>query len=101
MVSSILAKSLDAFARLDSESAIKVIEADKEIDNCYDDILQQRGASMREHPSQLDQSLNVMWSARALERIGDHSNNIGEYVVYLVKGRDVRHINAAAAVADD
>ena len=44
MVSSILAKSLDAFARLDSESAIKVIEADKEIDNCYDDTLQQRGA---------------------------------------------------------
>ena len=60
MVSSILAKSLDAFARLDFESAIKVIDADKEIDNCYDDILQQRGASMREHPSQLDQSLNVM-----------------------------------------
>jgi phosphate transport system protein len=101
MVSSILAKSLDAFARLDPESAIKVIDDDEEIDNCYDDILQQRGASMREHPSQLDQSLNVMWSARALERIGDHSKNIGEYVVYLVKGRDVRHINAAAAVADD
>jgi len=99
--SSILSRSLDAFARLDAQSALAVIESDEEIDTAYRNIVRERGASMREQPDDLERALNILWSARALERIGDHSKNIGEYVVYLVKGRDVRHTDAAAAVSED
>jgi len=94
-----LSASLDAFARLDPESAVRVIASDQEIDDAYDGIVKARGIRMRERSEDLDRSLNVLWSARALERIGDHSKNIGEYVVYLVKGQDVRHADAAAVIS--
>lgn len=100
-VSSILSNALDAFARLDASSALSVIKSDEEIDSAYENIVKSRGMSMREQPDDLERALNILWSARALERIGDHSKNIGEYVVYLVKGRDVRHTNAASAVSSD
>ncbi len=100
-VSKILADALDAFARLDSDSALAVIESDEAIDHAYRNIVRSRGMSMREQPNDLERALNILWSARALERIGDHSKNIGEYVVYLVKGRDVRHADAASAITAD
>lgn len=100
LVSSNLSKCLDTFARLDPESAITVINNDEEIDEAYKAILKNRGESMRERRIDLDQALNVMWSARALERIGDHSKNIAEYVVYIVKGRDIRHNKADALRGD-
>ena len=74
----------------DAQSALTVIESDEQIDTAYRDIVRQRGASMREQPDDLERALNILWSARALERIGDHSKNIGEYVVYLVRGQDLR-----------
>ena len=100
-VSTILSNALDAFARLDASSALSVIKSDDEIDTAYENIVKNRGMSMRERPDDLERALNILWSARALERIGDHSKNIGEYVVYLVKGRDVRYTDAASAVSSD
>ncbi len=87
----IVASSLDAFARLDPDGALKVIDADEQIDDHYNNIVRQRGSSMREGSADIDRAMNVIWAARSLERIGDHAKNISEYVVYLVKGKDVRH----------
>lgn len=101
MAADILAAALDAFARRDTDRALAVIAADDAIDSAYKAIVKARGLSLREAPDDVDRTLNILWSARALERIGDHSKNIGEYVVYLVKGKDVRHRNAAAVVSED
>ena len=87
----ILASSLDAFARLDADGAIAAIAADEQIDQGYNAIVRDRGSNMRQDASGIDRAMNVIWAARALERIGDHAKNISEYVVYLVKGQDVRH----------
>ena len=86
-----LKRALDAFARLDIEMALRVIEDDELIDNGYDRILRLCSEQMQSNPTQAKRLLRLMWSARAVERIGDHAKNIGEYVIYLVKGRDVRH----------
>ena len=86
-----LKRALDAFARLDIEMALRVIEDDELIDNGYDRILRLCSEQMQSNPTEVERLLRLMWSARAVERIGDHAKNIGEYVIYLVKGRDVRH----------
>ena len=87
----IVANSLDAFARLDPENALEVIASDEAIDQGYNAILRDRGSNMREDAAGIDRGMSIIWAARSLERIGDHAKNISEYVVYLVKGQDVRH----------
>jgi len=86
-----VARSLDAFARQDAALAIEVIQADEAIDQWYNTIVRERGSSMHTDGSGIDRALNVIWAARALERIGDHAKNISEYLVFQVKGEDVRH----------
>ena len=84
---------LDAYARLDVEASLKVVRDDDEADRVYQDLLRTLMTYMMEDPRTITEVLDVVWAARALERIGDHAKNIGEYVIYLVKGKDIRHID--------
>ena len=90
--------ALDAFSRLDANDALKVVEEDKLVDEQYDAISRQCISLMMEDPRTIRRFLDVAWVARALERIGDHAKNVAEYVVYLVHGRDIRHLGGIAAV---
>lgn len=91
-VQTMLHDSLDAFSRLDSRDALQIVEEDKLVDEEYDMITRQCITLMMEDPRTIKRFMDVSWAARALERIGDHAQNIAEYVIYMVHGRDIRHI---------
>ncbi len=84
--------ALDAFSRLDPNDALQVVEEDKLVDEEYDLISRSCISLMMEDSRTIRRFMDVTWTARALERIGDHSKNICEYVIYLVHGRDIRHL---------
>ena len=91
LAAEIVSKSLNAFARLDTDEAMQTIASDEAIDDAYDELVRRRSSQMREDPDSIERDMSIIWAARALERIGDHAKNISEYVVYLVRGQDVRH----------
>lgn len=91
-----LRKSLDAFARVDETVSYEVARQDREVDASFKATMRQLITFMMEDPRTISSSLDLLFVARAIERIGDHAKNIAEYVVYMVKGRDVRHIGLEA-----
>jgi phosphate transport system protein len=87
-----LRKSLDAFARLDLSMAAQVVRQDELVDEEFRSIMRYLITFMMEDPRTISTSLEILFVAKAIERIGDHAKNMSEYVVYMVKGRDVRHV---------
>ena len=95
-----LRKVLDSYARVNAVSAAEVVRADLEVDDEFKGILRQLITFMMEDPRTITRSIDILFVAKAIERIGDHSKNMSEHVVYLVKGRDVRHKGADAIAAE-
>ncbi|MDP1995918.1 MAG: phosphate signaling complex protein PhoU [Gallionella sp.] len=87
-----LRQSLDAFARLDVAMAAQVVRLDEQVDEEFRAIMRYLITFMMEDPRTISTSLEILFVAKAIERIGDHAKNMSEYVIYMVKGRDVRHV---------
>jgi len=95
LASGLLRKALDAFARLDVTEAVSILKEDDLIDQEFDGFLRKLVTYMMEDPRTISASLDLLFVAKAIERIGDHSKNIAELIIYVVKGADVRHIALA------
>jgi len=90
-VSHMLRDSLDSLARFDADMALQVAREDKAVDMEYKSAIRELITYMMEDPRSISRVMNIIWALRSLERVGDHARNIAEHVIYLVKGRDVRH----------
>lgn len=90
-VRGMLQDGLNGFARLLPEVAVRLVREDAKVDEQYESLLRQYYSYMMEDPRVIRRLLDAIWIARSLERIGDHAKNIGEYIIYLVEGKDLRH----------
>jgi phosphate transport system protein len=93
LASGLLRKALDAFARLDTATAVSILKEDDAIDREFDGFVRKLITYMMEDPRTISASLDLLFLAKAIERIGDHAKNIAEFIIYIVKGADVRHIS--------
>ena len=93
-----LRKALDAFARLDVEAAVDVLRHDDQIDQEFDGLMRKLITYMMEDPRTISSAIDLVFVAKAIERVGDHAKNLAEQIIYIVKGTDVRH-NAVDMVA--
>ncbi len=91
LATALLRKSLDAFARLDTVRAIEVIKQDNEIDRVFEGLMRKLITYMMEDPRTISASIDLVFVAKAIERVGDHAKNLAEQIIYIVKGTDVRH----------
>lgn len=92
-VCTMLRDALDAFARFDVDQAFKVASEDQYIDAEYESIVRQLITYMMEDPRAITRVIDMIWSARSLERIADHAHNVCKHIIYLVEGKDVRHLS--------
>ena len=91
LAAGLLSKALDAFARLDTSTAVAILKEDDLIDREFDGFVRKLITYMMEDPRTISPSLDLLFLAKAIERIGDHAKNIAEFIIYVVKGTDVRH----------
>jgi len=91
LASGLLRKALDAFARLDTTAALSILKEDDLIDQEFNGFVRKLITYMMEDPRMISPSLDLLFLAKAIERIGDHAKNIAEFIIYVVKGEDVRH----------
>ncbi|BCB28564.1 phosphate transport system regulatory protein PhoU [Sulfurimicrobium lacus] len=91
MVLEMLRTALDAFARLDTTAAAQLKRQDVEVDDEFDAVLRHLITFMMEDPRMITTAIDILFAAKAVERVGDHAKNIAGYVVYMAKGKDVRH----------
>ena len=91
LASGLLRKALDAFARLDTAAALSILKEDDQIDAEFDGFVRKLITYMMEDPRTISASLDLLFVAKAIERVGDHAKNIAEFIIYIVKGTDVRH----------
>ncbi len=91
MAAGLLRKALDAFARLDTSAALDILKEDDQLDQEFDGFVRKLITYMMEDPRTISSSLDLLFIAKAIERIGDHAKNIAEFIVYVVKGTDIRH----------
>lgn len=91
LATALLRKALDAFARLDVEKALEVLKQDDQIDKEFDGLLRKLITYMMEDPRTISSSIDLVFVAKAIERVGDHAKNLAEVIIYVVKGTDVRH----------
>jgi len=91
LAASMLRKTLDSFARLDTVMAVAIMKQDNEIDDEYNGFLRKLITYMMEDPRTISPSLDLLFLAKSIERVGDHAKNIAEQIIFIVKGEDVRH----------
>jgi phosphate transport system protein len=95
LAAGLLRKALDAFARLDTQAAVSILKEDDLIDQEFDGFVRKLITYMMEDPRTISPSLDLLFVAKAIERIGDHAKNVAELIIYIVKGADVRHVPMA------
>ncbi len=95
LVQAMLKNALNAFARMSSDGVLDIIRSDEEVDLEYGSIIRQLITQMMEDPRNITRMLDVLWTVRALERIGDHARYICEHLIYLMNGEDIRHLTPA------
>jgi len=88
-----LRRALDSLARREAQDAPEIARQDQEVDEYFKAILRELLTYMMEDPRTISSSIDVIFIAKALERIGDHAKNLSEYVIYMIKGKDVRHVS--------
>jgi phosphate transport system protein len=91
LASAQMRKALDAFARLDATKALEVLKSDDQIDQEFEGLIRKLVTYMIEDPRTISASIDLVFVAKAIERVGDHAKNLAEAVIYVVKGTDVRH----------
>jgi phosphate transport system protein len=94
LAKSMLTDALDAFARLDVDLALSVAKQDIDLDNAFQSALRRLATYTMEDPRNVGRVIDATFIVKSLERIGDHAKNIAEHVIYLIKGKDVRHVSS-------